>query len=432
MKKHFLYNMSWIFFGNILKSALSFILSIITARWLSVGDFGIINYCNSLIALFSSVATLGLNGVITKQFADDEQNSSAYISTGIILRVAAAVLSIFILQIFAHVTNSDPVVEVILFFQSLSILFTSFDLLKFWFRYKNSAKNVIIITFIGFGVSAFVKIASLLIWHSIVLYSIGISVEGLVIALLLFVQYKKTSNFKLIFSKTKAKKMLKLSYPFIFSAVMTTSYAQTDKLMLNSMISSESVAQYSVALTLAGVFSIIPTALMEGFQPEVMKNKNKNEEVYRTRIRQMYAITFWTSFLYCTVVMIFAKQIIMILYGAKYMEAVPALSLVVWYSAFSYFGGINHLYLVAENRTKWVQYGTLIGACTNVALNIILIPHLGIVGAALASLLTQLFVNFILLGIVPSLRDNLRLLLEGVFLQKIDLKYLFALLKSHK
>ncbi|MNC72890.1 hypothetical protein D3C75_1240070 [compost metagenome] len=94
------------------------------------------------------------------------------------------------------------------------------------------------------------------------------------------------------------------------------------------------------------------------------------------------------------------------------------MSLIVWYTSFSYFGAINNMYMVAENKVKWVQVITLVGAILNVLLNFILIPYYGIVGAATASLITQIVANFILLALIPALRENFILIVKGITFQR--------------
>lgn len=421
-KNRFLKNMSWIFLGNIFRAIFAFALNIMTARWLSVNDFGLINYITSIVAFFSSISTLGMNGIITKNFAEDEENTSIYLSTGIILRSCVALVSIIGLQLFMRIFNNNEIKMLnILFFQSLGILFSAFDLFMFWFRYKYDAKFVVIVRFIAFGISLILKIISLVCFESVILYSVGISLETLVISSILFIEYKRRCSFKFVFSEKKAKKMLKSSYPFIFSAILVTIYGQTDRIMLKTMISNTSVANYSVAMTLAGVFSIIPVALIEAFQPEIMRYKVSNEIMYKKRLRQLYAITFWSSLIYCVFITLFSKLAIFILYGERYLGAVPVLSLVVWYSAFSYFGGINNLYLVAENKTFWVQLLTFIGVVVNIGLNYNLIPKYDAVGAALASLLTQFIANFLILIIIPQLRENFYIMIQGILCKDIGL-----------
>ena len=189
--------------------------------------------------------------------------------------------------------------------------------------------------------------------------------------------------------------------------------------MLKSMMNNEAVAMYSVALTLAGAISIIPQALIEGFRPDILKYRATDPAQYHRRLKQLYASVFWICIAYCIAITVLAKWIILILYGEKYLGAVPALSLVVWYTTFSYFGSINNIYMVAENKAKWVQITTLVGALTNVCLNFLLIPRFGVVGAAGASLLTQFIANFVMVYLIKPLREDFFLILQAI---RLDFK----------
>lgn len=122
---------------------------------------------------------------------------------------------------------------------------------------------------------------------------------------------------------------------------------------------------------------------------------------------------------YGVFITVFAKQIILLLYGKKYLGSADSLALIVWYTSFSYFGAINNVYMVAENKQKWVQFITLGGALANVALNYFLIPVLGIVGAALSSLLTQIFANFVMMMIIRDLRQGFRIMIQGIILKEV-------------
>ena len=187
--------------------------------------------------------------------------------------------------------------------------------------------------------------------------------------------------------------------------------------MLKSYLDNTAVGLYSVSLTLAGAISIIPAAIIEGFRPDIMNSKVNDPQRYRQRLQQVYGSVFWVSICYCVFITLFARPIMQILYGSAYLGAVPSLALIVWYTSFSYFGSINNLYMVAEGKARWVQVTTLSGALTNIVLNALLIPRFEIVGAAAASLLTQIITNFLLLLIIPPLRDAIFLILEGVTLR---------------
>ena len=70
--------------------------------------------------------------------------------------------------------------------------------------------------------------------------------------------------------------------------------------------------------------------------------------------------------------------------------------------------------MIAEKKTKWVQITTLTGALMNVGLNAVLIPIMDIRGAALASLITQIVTNFILLYFIKPLREDFYLAVKGI------------------
>ena len=415
----FVKNLSWIFFGNIAHAVLQFLLNIICARAFGTNDYGLINYGASLIAFFTAIGTFGFRGVITKFFAENEDNAGELIGTGIYVRLGFSVISIILLQIIISFSaKTDSQIRLVVFCQSLQILFASSDLFQYWFRYKSEAKIVAILRLAAFFICAVWKIIAILVYHDIVLYVIGVSLETGFFTTFQLIQFKKEyGKYRLKFSMEIFKKMIRISYPFIFSAILVTIYGQTDKIMLKSMLDNTAVGLYSVSLTIAAIISIIPTALIEGYRPDIMSFKITNQAKYRRRLQQLYGLVFWICVAYCLFISVFTKPIVSILYGEQYMGAVSSLSIVVWYTSFSYFGAINNVFMVAENKTKWVQISALAGASLNVVFNFMLIPSLGIVGAAIASLATQILANFVMLLVVPALRDAFIIVIEGIALK---------------
>ena len=408
-------NISWIFAGNVAHAFFQFMLNIYVARVLTTEDYGLINYAASLISFFSSIGALGINGVITKKFADDEERKDEYIGSAIVYRLLFSIIAVVILQFIVRLSEPDnTTLHLVIFCQSLTIVFGSFDLVIYWFRYKSQAKIVAILRLVAFAISALWRLLVLANSKNIVAYVLGVSIETIVFSTLLIIAFKKVSRGNLKFKNDIARNLIKMSYPFIFSSILVTIYGQVDKLMLNTMINQTAVAYYSVSLTLAGAISIVPQALIEGFRPDILSFKNTDMEKYRRRLMQLYCLVFWICIAYCLFITFFAKYIILVLYGEKYLPAVGSLSLIVWYTSFSYLGAINNIYMVAENKIKWVQVTTFVGAIVNVILNYVFIPLLSVEGAALASLITQIITNFALLAIVPQLRENFIIIVKGI------------------
>lgn len=416
-KGSFLKNMSWILIGNLIHAVCSFLINIILARMLTTNDNGLINYASSWIAFYQAVAIFGINSVINKYTTDDISETNSYLSTAIIFRVFSGILGCFLVIVTVYYLNpNERDVLFVSAIQSLVIVFAVGDTLIYWFRYKKEANSVAVLRMIAFTGSAIVKVFALLVTKSIYLYTIGMVLETFLFSLLLIIKYRKDYLSKVVFESQKLKRLLSSSYPFVFSSILATIYGQTDKVMLKNMEGNDAVAYYSIAVTLANLMSIVLSAIIEGFRPEIISEKNKgNLKVYYRRLRQAYCVIFWIGILYGCFVTIFSRYIILIIYGEKYLPAQPALALIVWYTSFCFFGTINNIYMVAEGKEKWVQVTTLMGAMVNVILNFLLIPYWGIKGAAFASLLTQFFANFVTPAFVPSLRPINKYMLQGVF-----------------
>ena len=413
-------NLSWIFIGNIVHALGAFVLNVLVARQLGTDQYGLVTYGLALVTFATSVCNLGLDAVITRFFAEDEKSYPVYLGSGIVARLIVSAIGIAALQAVVAVSGAgDSKLQLLVLAQSSSLAYGCFDLFVYWFRYKYRADIPSILRMIAFAISGICQVFAVVVASDIILYAVSYAAETGVYALLTMIAYWKIWRKRLRFSFSKLKQMLVLSVPFIFSSILSTVYGQTDRVMLNAIAGSSAVAYYSVSATLAGAISIIPIALIEGFRPSVMELKFADGPMYRRRLSQLYAAVFWICIAYCLFITVFAEPIIRMMYGDEYLPAVPALSLIVWYTSFSYFGAINNVYMVAEGKTKWVPILTGCGALINIVLNLALIPGFGIVGASAASLLTQVITNFLMFGAIPELREGFKLMLNGIALRGI-------------
>ena len=413
-------NISWIFFGNVLYALFRFLLDAFVARELSLDDNGLLNYANSLIQFATAICGLGFSSIVTREFVENEKRAGDCLCSCIVAQSAVSVVAIAVLQVVVRLlAPGEPMLYTVTLLQSTSTLFGSLALFVYWHRCRDKANLVAILRMVAFGITAVWRIFALHFPKSLFGYTCGLAAESLLFGVFLAVAFFRNFHGTFRFSMEMVRRILKSSYPFIFSALLSIIYGQTDRIMLKSMMGNEEVALYSAALRLASALSMIPSSLIEGFRPTIMELKHKDEGMYLKRFRQLYAIVFWFSVLYGLFVLLFAKYIVLILYGEKYLGAVGALSLVVWYDAFCYFGSVNNMYMVAEYKSKWVQFTTLAGAVCNIVLNLVMIPIWGIEGAALASLVTQVLANFVMMWVIKDLRPGFKNLLRGIALRDI-------------
>lgn len=213
--------------------------------------------------------------------------------------------------------------------------------------------------------------------------------------------------------------MLLISYNFVISGLMVACYGQMDKIMLGKMLDVTSVGLYSTALYICSLWTFVLNAIMNSANPLIFEAKEKNEDLYKKRILQLYAAIIWISFGVAIIFCIFAKPIILILYGEKYLGAITPFRIITWYTAFSFLGSARNSWLVCEGKVKYEKYFAGIGALCNFIMNIIFISLIGINGAAIATLLTQIITNFIVPGIIKDTRENSVFIIKAFLLRGI-------------
>jgi len=106
-------------------------------------------------------------------------------------------------------------------------------------------------------------------------------------------------------------------------------------------------------------------------------------------------ITVWIAIIIAIPTLFLSEFIIDLLYGESYRMAAPILSLHIWTGIFIFMGIVSNKWFVAENLQIYSFYRTLLGVSINILLNYILIPKYGIIGAAIATLISQIFASYI-------------------------------------
>ncbi len=413
-------NASWLIGGRVIQILLSLLVGILTARYLGPNNYGLINYGTAYVALFTAFGNLGINSVIVKDFIDNPNEIGKTIGTTLVLRFCSSVLSVgMILSIVCIVDRSEPITIAVVALCSVGLIFHIFETLNFWFQSQYKSKITAIATLLAYVAMSVYKIVLLVLNKNVIWFAVASSVDYLVVAVFLLVAYKHSNGEKFSFSLTKSKSLLKSSYHYILSALMVSVYGQTDKIMLKHMLNESEVAYYSTAASICMMWTFVLQAIIDSLYPTILRLYSENEEAFKRKNRQLYAIVFYVSIFVSIAFIIFGDFGIQLLYGEKYAPAGQPLKIITWYTAFSYLGVARNAWIVSKGHQKYLKYMYLSAAIINVVLNAVFIPMWGSSGAAFASLITQIFTSIILPLLFKDMRSNVKLILEAVILRKL-------------
>ena len=235
---------------------------------------------------------------------------------------------------------------------------------------------------------------------------------------MLFIFYKKENGQQLHISIEKGKETLCESYHFIISGVMSAIYSQMDRIMIGSFMTDIDVGLYTTATAICGMWVFVPTAIINSFRPKIMELKRSgNEKSYLRRLEQLYSGIIWLCIFVSIGVCILGEFIVRILYGTAYLGAVETLRISIWYETFAMIGTARGIWILCEDKNKYVKYYLFIGAVVNLILNWWMIPIWGINGAAIATLITQFITSLIAPLAFKATREHTRIVIRSFLLR---------------
>lgn len=400
-------NAIWIIGCKLVKAILTLIVTMMTARYLGPSNYGLINYASSIVTFITPLMKLGIDATIVHAIVVDPENEGKNVGTAIVMNLVSSILCILGVISFAFVVNRDEIDTIIVCgLYSTLLFFQAIEMIQYWFQAKLLSKYSAGSMLISYVVVATCQIYFLISKKNVYWFAISHSIDYLLIAILLVILYNKLGTQKLSFSKKHAKNLFNKGKYYIVSSMMVTIFANTDRIMLKLMIDNEAVGYYSAATACAGMTGFVFAAIIDSIRPTVFEAKKQSEDLFCTRLAELYSIIIYGSLFISLGITIFAGIIIKIMYGDNYVPSINALRLVVWYTTFSYIGTVRNIWIVSENMQKYLWIINLSGAMMNVIINLILIPFFGIMGAAFASFFTQFFTNVIMGWIIKPIRPN--------------------------
>ncbi|MCG6960957.1 MAG: flippase [Ignavibacteriaceae bacterium] len=415
-KKYFT-NTSWLFFERILRIIISFIVTIYIVRYLGPKDFGLYSYVISFSWLFGAFSTLGLEAIAVREIVKYPDKQEEINGTVFTLRLLGGIIAIVLIASTVFITGEEFYTSILILIASVSFIFQSFSVIEYFFRAIVKAKYNAYALSTSVICSSLLKILLILIKAPLIYFIIAFSFEYFVLAIGYLLVYKrnKLSVFNWKFSKHLSKSLLKDSWPLMLSGIVVMIYMRIDQIMIKNMINDEAVGYYAASVRLCEAWYFIPVTLCNSIFPAIVNAKNVSEQFYNNRLQKLYDLLAWLAIGISIPVTIFSRQIISILYGTEYINSAPVLTIYIWAGVAVFLGVASSQYLINENLTKLAFVRNLIGMIVNVILNFLLIPGYGIIGAAIATLISYTLLSFVL-SFKKDFYQQFKMMLKSVFL----------------
>ena len=384
-------NIIWVFGERGIQFLLAIFIGVLLARYLEPNQFGIYSFGVAFVSIFSIFSQLGLNGILTRDLVQNSDNNDEILGTAFILRLMGCLINLIVgLITIILLRPNDLEVQLFIFLLLISNLFDAFRVISCWFEAKVLSKYV----FIGNSVSLLIYYGLNLIFvilkFPLIAFAISSIIQSVFNVIFLILSYENFHN-KILnwqFNFTQAKNLLSQSWSLILSSFGAIIYLKIDQLMLSQMTTDTIVGIYSVAVRLSEVWYFIPIAIVSSFFPSLLKAKAQGIEIYHSKLQKIYDLLVYIALILAIPITFLGTPFIKLLYGDAYEEAGQILSIHIWASVFIFMRSLLSKWLIAENLFVFSFVTHTSGAVVNILLNLILIPQLGGIGAAIATLIS--------------------------------------------
>lgn len=422
LKTKFAKNTSWILFGRIYQILVNLVVSVVSVRYLGPSNYGLISYAASFTSLMTAFCTLGINDVMVNELIEAPKQQGKLLGTAIVMRIASSILSMITICLLVWTLNpGESLTFWVTLIYSGGLVMQSLETVQYFYQQRLMSKVTSLLTVVVRTVVAVYKVILLAAGKNVLWFAASNVVDHGVFGLMLLLSYRRYRDpgQRLRVDWSLGRQLLGKSHHFILSGLMVALYGQMDKIMIKHLMDETQVGFYSVAVNICNLWPFVLTAIIDSARPLIIELFEKDRVQYRRRLTQLYSAVLMISAVTAAAITVLAKPIVLILYGAEYLEAVNALRIVTWSTGFSYLGVARSIWVVPNGQQKYEKYLAIIGAVSNAVLNLLMIPLWGICGAAFATLLTQIITNVLTGMIFRPLRENTRLIWDALHITRV-------------
>lgn len=391
-------NSGWLLGDRVLRIAVGVFINIWIARYLGPDQFGLWSYCISFAGLFVVFSNLGLDTIVVRELVRSPENEAVILGTAFWLKLVAGVLT-FLLTLLAIflVRDGDALTLWLVGLYSGGYIFQSLNVIDFYFQSKVKSKYTVVSSGAAFILASITKVVLLLMHAPLVaLAAVGLG-EMMLTTFFLVLAYRANQRQITLwtYQYQVAKELLSYSWPMILAGVSIMISLRIDQIMIGNMLGNREVGIFAAAARMSELSFFVPMVIIASATSSIIQAKNQGNELYLLRLQKLMDLTALLSLGVAILITFLSGLIINSLFGIDYAESAPLLAIHAWAGLFSCLGAASGIWMTSEGLQKNMFYRTLYGMLVNIVLNYWWIPLYGVMGAAVATICSQMIMAYI-------------------------------------
>ena len=390
---------AWLLGHRAVALATGLVGSVLVARYLGPADFGRLSFAIAFVALLGTVQHLGLVGLVTQALVREPEGRDEILGSVFALKLLGG-LAIVLIAIPVGYMLADTRAEWFLIsLVSFATLFEAGAIFRLYFEAEVQGRPVAIVMSAALLISLALRIAAIALAAPLWVFGVIFTAQVAMTSLGLWVGYNRRGHSvrRWRISAVRMRSLLSKSWPIMISSASAVVYLKIDQLMLGKMNGMAGVGTYAVAARISELTYALPTVLAGAIFPRLVQLHEQDRGRYDHRIRQSIDAMFWAGLCAAIGISLISGPFIALLFGAAYTGAGSILSIHIWACPAMFMGIIVQRWHMADNLQHLLIPRQVAGAAANVALNWLLIPSWGGIGAAIATVLSYTLAQYVLM-----------------------------------
>ncbi|OMP79608.1 flippase [[Flexibacter] sp. ATCC 35208] len=386
-----LQNSGWLLIDKLARLFLGLFTMAMIARHIGPEEFGIWNYSIALTAIVGGIAVLGLDKIVVKELVSAPERRDEIVSTALCMRIVAGILSCTICIMIPWFTRqNNPLYIWCTTITAFNILLQSFDVFDYFYQAHNQVQRVIIPKVTIFVLFCLIKIMCIRMNLSFMIIPWVSLAELVVTYLLIFGYYIWHEGIASLFKvrMQEARYLISQSWSLLFTGILVLLYMKSDQLMLDILTTPQQLGEYAAAARISELWYAIPTVIAVAILPNLIQKRQTNHGRYLENVEKWIRLSMWGSTVIAIIMTIASSWLTGILYGSQYPHAGVILSIHIWANIPVFICVAIMQYLIVEGNYKANLYATIAGIAANLLINLLLIPSLGGIAAAIATVIS--------------------------------------------
>jgi O-antigen/teichoic acid export membrane protein len=386
---------AWYGIGNFFVRLVGFLLLPLYSNLIPVEHFGIYSLMMSTYAIAGVFYQFGMNAALTNFYLkeNDESKRKIIFSTvinsiallGSILTIIAFLISSYLAR---KVLGSNEFTNLFILLFIILLLETVSSFILQLFKTQELSKKAVAYLLIGAVINLLLNIWFVYVWKMGIS---GIIYAHLITAILVFISLLPSikNSYQLRLDTKVLNPILIFSLPLFISGLFAIGMDVADRFILDHFFGKKEVGEYSFAYRLAMITNIFVISFRTAWTPYSLNRYQKNdsaENFGRILVKILvigafilFAVSFFADDLFN--IKLLGKN----LFGAAYKNGIVILPYVVIGYIFSSLASFYSVYPFVSNKSYHFLISDGLGLITNLILNFILIPSVGLVGAGIAT-----------------------------------------------